>query len=69
VIADVAAAMRDQQISVESLLQRGRSPGDAVPLVIITHETDEAAMTRLLSALGALDAVLEPPHVIRIEDL
>jgi homoserine dehydrogenase len=69
VIADVAAAMRDQQISVESLLQRGRSPGDAVPLVIITHETDEAAMTRLLAALGALDAVLEPPHVIRIEDL
>ncbi|MGK9168561.1 homoserine dehydrogenase [Inquilinus limosus] len=69
VIADVAAAMRDQQISVESLLQRGRSPGDAVPVVIITHETDEAAMTRLLAALDALDAVLEPPHVIRIEDL
>jgi homoserine dehydrogenase len=69
VIADVAAAMRDQQISVESLLQRGRSPGDAVPLVIITHETDEAAMTRLLAALASLDAVLEPPHVIRIEDL
>lgn len=69
VIADVAAAMRDQQISVESLLQRGRSPGDAVPLVIVTHETDEAAMARLLAALGALDAVLEPPHVIRIEDL
>jgi homoserine dehydrogenase len=69
VIADVAAAMRDQQISVESLLQRGRSPGDAVPLVIITHETDEAAMNRLLATIGSLDAVLEPPHVIRIEDL
>ena len=61
--------MRDQQISVESLLQRGRSPGDAVPLVIITHETDEAAMNRLLATIGSLDAVLEPPHVIRIEDL
>jgi homoserine dehydrogenase len=69
VIADVAAAMRDQQISVESLLQRGRSPGDAVPLVIVTHETDEAAMSRLLATIGSLDAVLEPPHVIRIEDL
>lgn len=69
VIADVAAAMRDQQISVESLLQRGRSPGDAVPLVIITHETDEASMNRLLSMIASFDAVLEPPHVIRIEDL
>jgi homoserine dehydrogenase len=33
VIADVAAHMRDNDISVESFLQRGRAPGGAVPLV------------------------------------
>lgn len=67
VIADVTATMRDQNVSVESFLQRGRSPGDAVPVVITTHETDEDAMMRTLDGIAALDAVLEPPHVIRIE--
>jgi len=68
VIADVAAALRDQQVSMESFLQRGRAPGEAVPVVLTTHETDEAAMRRALDAIEALDAVIEPPRTIRIED-
>ena len=44
VIADVTAALRDQGISLESMLQRGRSPGEAVPVVLVTHETKESAM-------------------------
>ena len=69
VIADVAAAMRDHEISVEGLLQRGRSPGDAVPIIITTHETDEAAMRKALAIIEGLEAVLEPPRMIRIEAL
>lgn len=68
VIADVAAALRDQSVSMEAFLQRARSPGEAVPVVLTTHETDEAAMQRALSVIGALDAVVEPPRMIRIED-
>ncbi len=68
VIADVAAALRDQQVSMEAFLQRARSPGEAVPVVLTTHETDEAAMQRALAVIGALDAVVEPPRMIRIED-
>jgi homoserine dehydrogenase len=68
VIADVAAALRDQQVSMEAFLQRGRAPGEAVPVVLTTHETQEAAMQRALAAIGRLDAVLEPPRMIRIED-
>ncbi len=67
VIADITAIMRDQSVSVESFLQRGRSPGDAVPLIIVTHDTTEAAMDRVLSAIGDLDHVVEPPKMIRIE--
>ena len=69
VIADVAAALRDEAISVEAMLQRGRSPDEAVPVVITTHETEDAAMTRALERIDALDAVLEPPCRIRIENL
>jgi homoserine dehydrogenase len=67
VIADVTAVLRDAGISLESMLQRGRSPGEAVPVVLVTHETRESAMREALSRLSALDAVLEAPTVIRIE--
>ena len=67
VIADVTAVLRDQGISLESLLQRGRSPGEAVPVVLVTHETTEAAMRAALARIAALDAVLEDPAIIRIE--
>jgi len=67
VIADVTAVLRDEGISLESMLQRGRSPGEAVPVVLVTHETREAAMRAALARIAALDAVLEAPAVIRIE--
>jgi len=67
VIADVTAVLRDQGVSLESMLQRGRSPGEAVPVVLVTHETGETAMGAALVRIAALDAVLEPPTLIRIE--
>ncbi len=67
VIADVTAALRDAGVSLGSMLQRGRAPGEAVPVVLVTHETNEAAMREALDHINALDAVLEPPTLIRIE--
>jgi len=67
VIADVTAVLRDLGISLESMLQRGRSPGEAVPVVLVTHETREAAMNAALTRIAELDAVLERPMLIRIE--
>lgn len=67
VIADVTAVLRDQGVSLESMLQRGRSPGEAVPVVLVTHETAESAMRAALERIGRLDAVLEEPAVVRIE--
>ncbi len=67
VIADVTAALRDCGISLESMLQRGRSPGEAVPVVLTTHETGEAAMQGAVARIAALDTVLEAPALIRIE--
>jgi homoserine dehydrogenase len=67
VIADVAAALRDHQVSLESVLQRLRAPGDNVPVVLTTHETHEANMTAAVAQIAALEAVVEAPRVIRIE--
>jgi homoserine dehydrogenase len=71
VIAAVSAVLRDQRISIESLVQRGRAESAAapVPVVIITHDAEEAAMRRALHRIGRLPVVVEPPHMIRIENL
>ncbi|MSP03971.1 MAG: homoserine dehydrogenase [Acetobacteraceae bacterium] len=67
VIADVTAVLRDLGISLESMLQHGRSPGEAVPVVLVTHETGEAAMREALARIATLGAVMEAPSMIRIE--
>ncbi|MGE0723382.1 MAG: homoserine dehydrogenase [Alphaproteobacteria bacterium] len=69
VISDVTTCLRDEEVSLASMIQRGRAPGEAVPVVLTTHETEEARMRRALARIAAIGTVLEPPRVIRIEDL
>jgi len=69
VLADVSALMRDHNVSIEALIQRARNPGEPVPIVLTTHKTNEADMMNVLERIGALDVVLEPPRMIRIEAL
>jgi homoserine dehydrogenase len=69
VLAEVSAVLRDHRVSIEALIQRGRNPDQPVPIVLTTHETEEAQMTGALARIAALDAVLEPPRMIRIEKL
>ncbi len=69
VMAEITAIFRDQAISLESMLQRGRAPGEPVPVVLTTHETEEAAMGRALAQISGLDTMVAPPRMIRIETL
>ena len=69
VIADIAACLRDQEVSVESLLQHGRRPDEAVPVVLTTHMAEEDALASALAAMDGLRAVLETPRMIRIVNL
>jgi len=67
VFADIAIALRDEEVSIESALQRGRAPNEAVSLVLTTHETEEARFVRTLDRIAGLDSVVESPRFIRIE--
>ncbi|MDE2319571.1 MAG: homoserine dehydrogenase [Rhodospirillales bacterium] len=67
VLADVTAILRNHGISLESMLQHGRAPGESVPIVLVTHETCEAKVNAALKDIAALPTVLEPPALIRIE--
>jgi len=69
VLADIARAFADEAVSMESVLQRGRSVNANVNVVIITHQTQEAALVRALKHLQANAALVEPPHMMRIENV
>ena len=69
VFADVAATLRDEQVSMEAILQHTRAPGEPVPVVLTTHDVNEASLKRAVKRFAAFDTVVEPPCVIRIEPL
>jgi len=65
--ADISSILRDHEVSMESVLQRGRAPGEPVPLLMTMHETLEANMNTAITEIETLDAVVGEPCVIRIE--
>ncbi len=71
VIAEITAVLRDCGVSLKSMLQHGQArsaaPDEAVPIVLVTHETPERAMQAAVARIGALDVVVGPPALIRIE--
>ncbi|MEC9347687.1 MAG: homoserine dehydrogenase [Pseudomonadota bacterium] len=69
VIADLAAVLRDNDVSIESLLQRGEPSGGTAPIVLICHDCPEHRVVAALAGIQALDTVLEPPHLLCIKDL
>jgi homoserine dehydrogenase len=70
VIAAISAVLRDQKISIESLVQRGRAEAhQPVPVVLITHETSAADLSRALTRIARLKPVIGAPRKMRIERL
>jgi homoserine dehydrogenase len=67
VLAEIAHHLADSAVSIESMLQRGRSPGEPVAIVMITHECTEAAVSRALNTIAASDKVVHTPCMIPME--
>jgi len=68
VFADIASALRDSDVSMEAVIQRGRAPGETVPVVMTVHNTKESSMHAALDKIAKLEAVVETPRLIRIEN-
>lgn len=70
IFADIAAALRDNDVSMESILQHGRgAQGQAVPVVLTLHETEEVHAAAVIETISGFDGVLEAPVMIRMENL
>jgi homoserine dehydrogenase len=66
VLAKISGILSKYDISIESVIQKGRKKVGAVPLVIVTHSARESAVTAALAEISALDAVTAPIVKIRI---
>jgi homoserine dehydrogenase len=67
VLAELTAAMRDAGVSIESLIQKGRSEGDGeVMVAMVTHEGPESAVSEALRLLDGSPSLLRPPLVMQI---
>jgi homoserine dehydrogenase len=67
VLADIARQLAEAEISIESMIQRGRAPGEPVSIVMITHECSHEAVARALKVIAASDRVLGAPCMIPME--
>ncbi len=67
VIADIAPILRDAYISIESMMQHGRSLGDKpVSVIIVTHATSGRHMIDAVQKITKLDSMVAPPFVMPI---
>ena len=67
VLAEIAAALRDADVSIESLIQKGRA-GDAgeVMVALVTHEGPESKVDEAMRLLEGSDSLSEAPLVLHI---
>ena len=67
VLAEITAAMRDADVSIESLIQQGRGDtGGEVLVAMVTHEGPEANVARALALLEGSDSLTGDPLVLPI---
>jgi homoserine dehydrogenase len=67
VLASIAGSLSEAGVSIESMIQRGRSSSEPVAIVMITHETARANVERALKVIGASDKVRARPCMIPME--
>ena len=66
VLANVTETFRENNLSIESLIQRGRNPNEVVPVVITTHESDESIIENVITQLKQTKELLSDPVSIKI---
>jgi homoserine dehydrogenase len=68
VLSRISGVLGKNNISVESVLQKGRGAAEAVPLVMMSHEALERDVRKALDEINKMDCVAGPTMVIRVEE-
>ena len=68
VLSKISGILGENDISIASVIQKGRKEDGAVPVVMTTHKAREKDVRVALNKIAELDVVHEKTTVIRIED-
>jgi len=69
VLSHITGALGEHDISIESVLQKGRAEAlGAVPVIVMTHPAREASVRAALQRIDALEDVTAPTRLVRIEE-
>ena len=68
VLSKISGVLGKNDISIASVIQKGRGVSEAVPVVIMTHEARERNVRRALREIDEMDVILDRTTLIRVED-
>lgn len=67
VLSKISGILGKYNISIASVIQKGRKLGEAVPLVVLTHEAKEKDVRQAVGEIDALPVVMDKTVFIRVE--
>ncbi len=67
VLSKISGILGDGNISIASVIQKGRKAGETVPLVLLTHTARESDVLKAIKEIDMLDVVSERTTFIRVE--
>ena len=67
VLAKIATILGENDVSIESVLQRGKGK-DCVPLILVTHKAHEAGIRKAIAQIEELEEVHDVASCIRVEE-
>jgi homoserine dehydrogenase len=68
VMSRISGVLGKNNISISSVIQKGRKAAEAVPVVMMTHEAVERDVRCALDEINKMDCVAGPTMVIRVEE-
>ena len=68
VLSRITGVLGKNNISIESVIQKGRGGAEAVPVVMMSHEAVERDVRKALDEINTMDCVAGPTMVIRVEE-
>ncbi|MCP4682327.1 MAG: homoserine dehydrogenase [Desulfobacterales bacterium] len=68
VLSRIAGILGDNNISVSSVIQKGREINGSVPIVMLTHEARESGVRKAVALIDELEVVTNKTVIIRVED-
>jgi homoserine dehydrogenase len=67
VLSTIAGILGKHQISIASVIQKGREEGGAVPIVMMTHEAEESAVQEAIQEIDHLPVIKDRTVIVRVE--